>query len=292
MHQSVKDYLVAQEFTRNADAPGNLFRVKQNVVHAELARTCMTHIQEASQTDSIMVEGYRWNFHLIPALEESFPFLSYSIFNWPTHARLSEQDIFGDNDLFFAEISEPWDAWLNAHWRFRGRYIEPPQMFSLLHVAAFFDLPLLVTRLLDGHFSGLDAKDTHDRTPLWYAVDTGSKGIVSLLLKMGVAVNGENDLGQTALWMAAARGHNDVVEMLLEKGADIDARNKSGQTPLWQAAAIGFETTVKLQSISCSKVQVHSQPPSLFSYPFLHQTSLLMWDFRYLNLYLCSWPVY
>jgi hypothetical protein len=127
-----------------------------------------------------MVEGYRWNLHLIPALEEYFPLLSYSIFNWPAHARLLEQDIFGDNDLFFAEISEPRDAWLDGHWRLRGRYREPPQMFSLLHVAAFFNLPLLVTPSLDGHFSGLDAKDTHDRTPLWQAAAIGFETTVKL----------------------------------------------------------------------------------------------------------------
>ena len=244
MHQSVKEYLVSQEF--NANALGNVVRINQHMVHAELAKTCIYHFQDGSPADGVLLEGHSWNFHLIPALEKSFPLLSYSILNWPIHARLSEQDIFGDKDLFFTEISDPRDTWLDTYWYLTGRLGNAPRLFSLLHMAAFLDLPLLVTRLLNGQFSGPDAKDTHCRTPLWYAASTGNKDTVSLLLQSGAAINSKDDCGQTALWPAASWGHNDVVKMLLESGADIDNKNKSGHTALWQAAATGLETTVEL----------------------------------------------
>ena len=255
MHQSVRDYLLSRDFDKNSLQ--NRFRVTETLAHAKVARTCIHYLQLGSLANGPVVEGrHPWEWQLIPTRRVSFPLLSYSILNWPTHARLSCTDIFDDKDLFSFKNSDPRDAWLNAYWyltaHLSGRLSHPPKMFSALHMAAFCDLPVLATRLLKGHwplihsFSRIDIKDTHKRTPLWYASRNGKSDIVELLLKKGAALDGKNDHGQTALWQAAAGGHKDVVELLVRKGAHIDAKNCFGETPLWQAAKEGHKEVVEL----------------------------------------------
>jgi hypothetical protein len=146
MHQSVKDFLVAQD--SSASASRNLFCVKENLAHEEVARTCISYLQCGSLANGPVLE--REFAHIVPAREVSFPLLSYSILNWPTHARLSEQDIFDDKDPFFTKFSTAREAWLNANWLLT-RCHNPPKKFSLLHIAAYFNLPALVKRLVKSH---------------------------------------------------------------------------------------------------------------------------------------------
>ncbi len=114
VHQSVKDYLVAQD--SDANVSRNLFRVKKNLAHEEVARTCISYLQGGSLADGRVLEGGPFNRRVSPARNASFPLLSYSILNWPAHARLSEQDIFDDKNPFFTKVSKPREAWLYAYW--------------------------------------------------------------------------------------------------------------------------------------------------------------------------------
>ena len=71
-------------------------------------------------------------------------------------------------------------------------------------------------------------------TVVHYAADSGSPGILSLLIEAGVNVNVANDGGYTPLhW--AARGDFcralESVELLLKAGAAVNVRSETGSTP-------------------------------------------------------------
>lgn len=81
---------------------------------------------------------------------------------------------------------------------------------SDLHAAAFFDEPSELSNL---HHHGIDlnCRDVLLQTPLITATDGASLGIVKMLLKLGVAVNARNDIGETAL--AKARQKLEFFDM-------------------------------------------------------------------------------
>ena len=63
----------------------------------------------------------------------------------------------------------------------------------------------------------------------------GSRNIMEYLIKKGVYVNFQNQLGETALLCAARKGWIDLVEMLIENGADKNLKDKDGHTALYFA---------------------------------------------------------
>ncbi|MGE0447266.1 MAG: ankyrin repeat domain-containing protein, partial [Vicinamibacterales bacterium] len=84
---------------------------------------------------------------------------------------------------------------------------------------------------------------------------------MTMLLDLGMDINGFNDLGQTALHGAMMRGYGpergdnegvstvpsiNVVKFLVARGARIDAKDKAGRTPADLAAAVGNDEAVAL----------------------------------------------
>ncbi|KAK5991494.1 Serine/threonine-protein phosphatase 6 regulatory ankyrin repeat subunit B [Cladobotryum mycophilum] len=96
----------------------------------------------------------------------------------------------------------------------------------------------------------LNSKDSHSRTPLFWAAETGQESVVRLLLADNrVEPDGKDSIYiQTPLSWAAERGHTAVVKLLLEKdGVDPNLGEViHGLTPLALAASRGHEETMKL----------------------------------------------
>jgi hypothetical protein len=248
VHQSVKDYILAQG--PNSNKP-KIFCFKENVIHEEVARKCISYLQCGALADGPVTEpSSKFADQMIPAWETMFPLLSYSILNWPTHARLSDQDIFDDSDPFFTLLSTVREAWLDAFWRLRKDFAQP-EFFSLLHIAAFFKLPVLVGRLLSSQWrlfrpSLLNCRDGCSRTPLWWAASKGHETIVKILLEKGATVDAEDFQNETPLLQAVTKGHEAVVKLLLENGAGADFKGNKSNYLLWQAAAGGHEAIFQI----------------------------------------------
>ena len=71
-------------------------------------------------------------------------------------------------------------------------------------------------------------------TVVHYAADSGSPGVLSLLLEAGVNVNVANDGGYTPLHWAARGDFSralECVELLLKAGAAVNVRSETGSTP-------------------------------------------------------------
>ncbi|KAH9904348.1 ankyrin repeat-containing domain protein [Xylariomycetidae sp. FL2044] len=106
------------------------------------------------------------------------------------------------------------------------------------------------TRLLLENGAQADFEDpSYGRTPLSYAAERGSEGIVRLLLQHEVEVNRRCKspyIWRTPLSFAAERGHENTARLLLEHGAEADIGDGYGRTPLSYAAQKGWETIARL----------------------------------------------
>jgi len=101
---------------------------------------------------------------------------------------------------------------------------------------------------LDLSSNTFDLNPTELNEVLIRASETGRKGIVEKLLKLGANPNLKDKNGDTALIWATRNGHTDIVEMLLNAGADPNIMNKWGRTAITEASRRGLTDIVKMLS--------------------------------------------
>jgi len=90
--------------------------------------------------------------------------------------------------------------------------------------------------LLRAHPELVGCRGVLSATPLHYAVVSGGKEMVDLLLDYKADVGLTDAEGNTPLHYAAAMNNKPAMELLLAKGARIDAKSNLGRTPLHLAA--------------------------------------------------------
>lgn len=69
---------------------------------------------------------------------------------------------------------------------------------------------------------------------LHIAAYNGDYRSVELLLKAGLDINEQGDMGYTPLHYASSGGHKKVIELLLKNGAAVDIKNEFGKFALKQ----------------------------------------------------------
>jgi ankyrin repeat protein len=107
--------------------------------------------------------------------------------------------------------------------------------------------------------AGADVNGRDDErgvTPLFFAVATGHRTLVGILLAKGADINAKGYEGVTPLYIAAKLDRTEVAELLVAHGAEVDSRTKSGHTPLTMAATQGNREIVELLIISGADVNV------------------------------------
>lgn len=271
VHQSVKDHLLTHNVDRKS--PINRLQVNERSAHEKLALACISCLQQASSDHASFLMFEEYPTQLNESIKRSFHLLLYSIFYWPIHARLCEKDIFDEKHQFFAKVSKSRYMWLEAS--FFLNHIPTCDEFSLLHVAARYDIPILLNRII-GTFKislakkiartfkpGLRKKtawdfdsslprykanctDSKDRTPLTWAAKSGNEVIVRLLLQKGAKPGHVDWFGLTPLSYAAERGNETIVQLLLKEGAIIESKDQGDRTALSYAAAEGHGAVVRL----------------------------------------------
>ena len=153
-------------------------------------------------------------------LRLQFPFVEYAAENWYKHARraasaVAEMPLVYDLiDTFFAE-KKRYNTWLCIDW---------PKPFvegvTPLHVAALTGLTQYAPRLLQKKEIGVEARDSYDNTPLYWAATCGHAEVVQLLLANGADPDAEQNQGFKPLHQAASHNCPDVVKALLAAGVD------------------------------------------------------------------------
>lgn len=114
-----------------------------------------------------------------------------------------------------------------------------------LHLASYHGCVDLVQHFLD---SGMDphSTDSHSRTALHHAAESGYSNVVELLLQVEGGLEIKDRFGRTALHYAAKEGHIDVVRQLVDAGASVNAVDKDGDTARCLAESKGYEAVAEL----------------------------------------------
>ncbi|KAJ5151324.1 uncharacterized protein N7482_010576 [Penicillium canariense] len=178
----------------------------------------------------------------IPA---EYPFYTYASLNWGHHFReapgnrsillnflQTETKLIGYDRCGF----EPLD------WR------PDPKTSNIKaeHIAAYFNLQLLMQKLLETNPTNVNIQDSRKQTPLFVATCHGHESMVKLLLNMGATVDLPDTDGLSPLHVAARKGYVRIAQILLDEGADIEMRYSGYQTPLCIAASNGHESVTTL----------------------------------------------
>ena len=115
---------------------------------------------------------------------------------------------------------------------------------------------------------GVDINKTYSdgETPLYKAVEQGSKNIVDKLIKLGVDINKSNELNSKISPLFAATIHNDMyfIKALLEANAEINLQNANGATPIFYAAKYGNSSVIKFlesKGANINKIMVDGSIP-------------------------------
>ena len=120
-----------------------------------------------------------------------------------------------------------------------------------LHLAAQFGLEIPLAKLLselgDSITLVIDARDSHDRTPLSLAAEHGHKSVTILLLDNGADIEAKCPGFGTPLMTAAHFGQDQEVSLLLDRGADTNAVDSAGCSALHKASLNGYAKVVKVR---------------------------------------------
>ena len=239
---------------------------------------CSTSAQISDPEESVWL-SIRIN---VAELEAAYPFWSYAVRFWGSHAyekaqydarlqHLIFQLLELDNKALGLARGEPLrDKWEDFHF-----LRDVPGM----HTAAYFDLTRLVDTLLDrgtlvdaktnvlfltalhcaaigGHVTTLrllldrgaliDMPHHYGYTALMMAAEGGHKASVQFLLEKGADANAQDTAKLRALHIATQERYQGIAELLLDKGADVNGQNWWGQTALSKAAQEGYQEIVEL----------------------------------------------
>ncbi|KAH0538071.1 hypothetical protein FGG08_005333 [Glutinoglossum americanum] len=254
IHRSVKDYLLQRGLQQLESSPmdGVIGRA-----HFRLSRSCIKYMT--------MEEVLRNSCKVRHDLERKFPLLRYATTNWVSHVEIVETQRISQGDLLGLlqwPSNQILRSWTHIY-EIMGHYSDrlPAANTTLLHIASRYGLLSVITAVLKSEDSvEVDSKDSHGRTPLWWASRNGHKPVVKLLLDTEkVDVDSKDNNSRTPLLRAAVNGQEAVMKLLLDTGkVDVDSKDNGGRTPLSWAALNGHEAVVKLL-LDTRKVDVDSK---------------------------------
>lgn len=232
-HFSVQEYLESDRIRIQKAAR---FSVASQDAHVEMARVCMTLLQEPEPTN----DG---------DFMRQFPLSVYAARYWAPHFRQSNEAL---------NIQHQAMSFLQTELRKCISIEEQETMKDEdvgmgLQYASRHGLEKCVRRLVDDNSVDINASAKAFGTALDQSSHKGYIEIVKFLLNHGADVNKQSRRvryspqdGRYPLMSASCRGHADIVRLLLEKGAHIDACDQFGNTSLIQAARNGHIGIVRL----------------------------------------------
>ena len=130
----------------------------------------------------------------------------------------------------------------------RSYYLQTP-----LHFASYFGYTNFIRLLLE-HGADPNVKDIEDCTPLIYATEKGHYEAVRLLVECGANINDyENLTGYIPIHFAVFSGHKRILKLLIKNGASHDLKAFDGSTALINAI-----THLKVEILLENGVNVNS----------------------------------
>ena len=222
IHQSAENYMITSGLMLLSN------QIPNSIVgqaHLQLSMACIQFI---------ILTGMR-NVH-------TSSFLEYALQNWITHAQIADTKHIAQTNLLtlFEWPSHRVSNILVSQYQkylmtFRDGYDYPTSETTLLHIAARYNLPNLLKRILESSNDlGVNTRDESGRTPLLYAAESKNVSTVQVLLKHHhIDVNCRGEEGFTPLFYAVHDDTLTTLQLLLERDdIDINVVTPGCGTPL------------------------------------------------------------
>jgi ankyrin repeat protein len=228
-HLTIKDYLADHSLQYFPDG------------HGLLARTCLTYLSFSALSTDTGQTRFREDGDL-------YPFFEYAGWEWGHHARKSEDD---------TKTREMALNWLLSERFTQVRDVRAVRGYdrwlcdvaqSSLHETCFFGLHSLTTKILEAGSKNINACDSHQMTPLHYAIRRDSLAVIKTLLQYSnLDVNVQDKRGNTPFHWASWEGLVDIVQILLQHPSiEINLPDENGETALHDAARRGHTNIIQL----------------------------------------------
>jgi ankyrin repeat protein len=174
-------------------------------------------------------------------VSQNYTFFDYSAIHWAEHYSLCEyvapKSVRDAVRRLTANPSCVLTNWLKYYWFKNNMEYSFPENFETIEVAAFFNLSILLTEIMEKAESGREGRKTR---ALFWAARMSSLDCIRVLLQHGTNPNGIGIDRQTPLTISAQYGHLDAVHILLnDTCTDVTLRAKSGRSALSFAAGSG-----------------------------------------------------
>ncbi|KAJ7278151.1 hypothetical protein C8J57DRAFT_1465375 [Mycena rebaudengoi] len=218
--------------------------IKFSFAQTEITRGCLTYLM---YDDFVPVPD---SLNKLLALGQQHALLDYSFRNCLVHAVGQPELILQDMILAFLAHAFRWlnnfwplirnKQYTPSSWDIYDDEVKPPED---LFISALFNLQEIAKYLL-AHDTSI--QDQHKEQSLIGAAQSGSLGMVQLLISQGVNMNAWGGMFRNALQSASLYGHEAVVQLLLNRGADVNVRGGRYGTALQAASINGYEEVIQL----------------------------------------------
>ncbi|KAH8719358.1 hypothetical protein GQ44DRAFT_775287 [Phaeosphaeriaceae sp. PMI808] len=187
----------------------------------EIASKCLTYL-----SFSEFKTGSRATYRKLRKRQGANQFLGYAARHWGDHVTTVEEDVC---ELACSFLADSGSASCAAQMSdaYMGFYVNLNlQRSTGLHLATQFELPIILEKLLSGLGKEttiiVNNKDSHGKTPLFYAASCNSHKMAKLLIDAGANAYAI----RTALSKASLHGHEGVVKLLLSARVDDQAMSQ------------------------------------------------------------------
>jgi hypothetical protein len=215
--QSIRDLMFAEPSPFRHDSKLRNLAISRSACHSELTNVCVAYLQESKN----MNKSRRVRLHKddkLAARDKAFfdkhPFLEYAIVYWTSHAQQGTVEETDYDAAFFAKESPRRKQWWESYWiSHRKKYAwawTKPSRFSLLHLAAFFDIvPLAKHVARQGNVPKLlDVADGQGMRAINWTTERSQTAMMHFLLQHG-------DFDEEAVRHVARTGDCAALTMLL-----------------------------------------------------------------------------
>ncbi|KAK5735517.1 hypothetical protein LTR17_008050 [Elasticomyces elasticus] len=252
---SVLDLLTHQRSPLRQNKKLKDFAFEEGLAHSELANACIAYLQGTAnlrKSRRVRIKPSDTLGSADSAYMRKHPFLEYAMVHWPAHAKNGTLDKTDYACQFFQDDAGRRRLWWESYWislrqRFAWKWTAPGA-FSLLHMAAFFDIiPLAQYVEKQGRIPTLvGAEDHQGMKPINWATERSQAAMVKFLLQRG-------DSNDEALRTAARAGEASIVAMLLESRTRMmrsPPPTSPGSWPVTPTSPLQFMRKATLSTIS------------------------------------------